>query len=147
MEIPGPPCPDGLYQVHESDVNPSSLFPNTLELETEALLGTIGFCIRGSISCGNDGSNYTAGYDEFLFPSFVNGNTDFALEWEEPADLDFYLFKDQETLISYEDGMATSETGSTSLIAGYYYTIKVYCWSGWVGGGLGGNYVMWARWD
>lgn len=130
-------CPEGLAIIAETE-------PNDLAADAQSLKeqGAPGFCIQGGALCGNNGGDYTYDTDFFTFTPPSNGNATLGLQWESAADMDFYLTTGNEELISYEDGIATSESGDAALNAGTQYSLNVSCWSG-----DDGAWTLWVKWD
>ncbi|MBR58378.1 MAG: hypothetical protein CMH54_10200 [Myxococcales bacterium] len=132
------PCPADLHLIDELEPNDASDLSNPITVPD----GANGFCIRGGLLCGSDGGNsYANDLDFFDFTSPVTANAEFQLDWAESGDWDFTVVSNDEELITFVDGMGTSEVGSTGLVTGSTYAIRLGCWAG-----TDGAYAMWVRW-
>ena len=91
-----------------------------------------GFCITGTIACGNDGSAFSNDLDLYGFQVAAAETADFVLAWADSnGDMDFTLYDaDGGTLHEFEEG-GDPETGSgLSLVPGVQYFVRVGCWEG-----------------
>ncbi len=131
------PCPADLHLVDELEPNDQGDLANAFEIPE----GAVGFCIRGGLLCANDGNSYLNDLDFFTFTSPVGGNADFSMDWAENGDMDFILSDSASELLSFVDGMGTSEVGSATLVQGSSYSLRLGCWTG-----TDGAYALWARW-
>ena len=124
------PCPPGAITVTETE-------PNDTPEDTPdigSITSATALCINGTVTCGA-GDDYDD--IDFLQFSMGAGEVTLSLYWTTTADMDAYLMlPDYETiLISYEEGIATSESDSAAVNAGDHI-IQVACWEG-----TGGSYT------
>jgi hypothetical protein len=136
-KFPKVSCPDGLKVVAESEPNDTDNLAQALNEKAAP-----GFCIQGGALCGNTGSGYSYDTDIFTFTVPKDAEAEFQMQWESAADMDFFLTLGNQELISFIDGVATSESGEAALKAGLTYSLNAACWSGEDGG-----YALWVKWD
>ena len=92
------------------------------------------FTISGTVSCGNNGDNYTADSDWFVVDFPCQGNARFELDWGQNADLDFYVW---DTTSNSPIELSNSGESSGPIEATAFTGQRVYanirCWSGSTG--------------
>ena len=86
--------------------------------------------ITGSITCGNNGEQYTADVDWFVTQFDCSSNARFVLDWNGNADLDFYVYDSNGDFLVGSDSAESSGPIYEEAAAGDLIFIYVACWEG-----------------
>ena len=135
----GVACPAELSAHAETE--PNDHWSKSTEIGT---VSSPGFCVQGTVLCGNDGKDgYANPGDHYAFTFAKAATAQFQLEWKTDADLDFLFAEDfdKELLISFETGKNVKEKGQAQVKAGATYYLSVNCWEG-----TPGDYALWVTW-
>ncbi len=123
-----PPC-DEPNPTCIAEIEPNDTVETAMILTPPA---TGGMCLEGTVTCGNDGSEYTGDSDIFSITAAISMNVSVSLTWATSSDLDKVVYDAAtgEAVLGYDDGPATSESGSFQAVAGATYYVFVGCWAG-----------------
>ena len=94
---------------------------------------TAGFCVNGTIVCGNDEAGYVGDLDNFAFAVPAGASATFSLTWEgSDSDMDMYVLDQTagKLLHDFEDGVGGPEGYTGSLAPETVYLVAVGCWLG-----------------
>ncbi|MCP4868353.1 MAG: hypothetical protein GY898_06520 [Proteobacteria bacterium] len=120
----------------ETEVNDT---PENATVVTD--LGDEGFCLEGSMECGDQGY---LDLDLYSFTLPADREIQVVLRWTADADMDRYLWDaasyepdSKEWLIPFEDGFVSPEDGEADVLDGQELLIEVGCWAG-----QNGDYIV-----
>ena len=86
--------------------------------------------ITGSITCGNNGEQYTADGDWFVTQFDCSSDARFHLDWNGNSDLDFYVYDSNGDFLVGTDSAERSGPIYEEASAGDLLFIYVACWEG-----------------
>lgn len=89
------------------------------------------FTINGSITCGNNGEQYTADSDWYVIDFPCSDEARFTLDWSGNSDLDFYVWDtSSNTPFAANNDAGNSGPATDEAEAGGRIYVQVACWTG-----------------
>ena len=86
--------------------------------------------IAGTLSCGNSNGDYTGDADWFIIDAPCEDNVRVSLDWNNSADLDFYVYDQNNDLLDASDTAESSGPISIDTYVDTRLVIGVFCWEG-----------------
>ncbi len=134
------PCPADLAVFAETEPNDHWSKSNDLGLPSAP-----GFCVQGTVLCGNDGKDgYANKGDHVVFQLAAPANATLALSWKTSSDFDLLVSSDFDKgslLVTFKSGIGVAEGGTAALVAKTPYYVSINCWDG-----APGDYALVVRW-